>query len=140
MSSNDFYPSPESSRADILYYHVGMSQTSHHILQVKLKTSVLAVIWRTVLSTECLHPWFYFFEILNPGVMVWGGVDICMWLSQIGLMPNKPQRTPSPFIPHEDTMRRWHLWTRKYQTPNQYPLGLGLPSLQKCDRLTSFFL
>ena len=44
VSSNTFYPSPESSRADILYYHVGIAQKSHHILQVKLKTSALAGI------------------------------------------------------------------------------------------------
>lgn len=139
MFSNTFYPSPESSRADILYYHVGIAQKSHHILQVKLETSVLVVYEVQCYQLNVCTPWFHFIEIPNPGVMVWGGVDFCIWLSQIGLMPNRPQRIPSPFIPHEDTLRRWHLCTRKHQIPNQYTLDLGLPSLQKYEKLISVF-
>lgn len=138
MSSNTFYPSPESSRADILYYHVGIAQKSYHILQVKLRPQFWLVYEVQCYQLNVCTPDFI---LLKSWILCYGmrRCGLRIWLSQIGLMPNRPQRIPSPFIPHEDTLRRWHLCTRKHQIPNQYTLDLGLPSLQKYEKLISVF-
>lgn len=122
MSSNTFYPSPESSRADILYYHVGIAQKSHHILQVNLETSVLAGIWSTVLSTECLHPLILFYW--NPESWCYG-MRRCGLLYLIVTNWINAQQTPENYFTLYSTWRHSEKMASMYQeapdTKSIYP-------------------